>query len=220
MNNILFEETYLNMVNNDSKQDRLAYLKDFYNNKETIEKNDIIELFNIAFMDEFLAEFNYFASWNLSQTEGKNDFDPEFKQHETEEHDHRYEITERLRELGAPIPSKLIQEFFTNNSNGENWKQELMTSSKDILLNRYNEELGAIEFYGLFFKTLRRLPEDERDTTSEMVVKKLKADEEEHAKDLKDLLIENGILTNDLAVKEEPQEETDETESKSVSDNE
>ena len=208
------------MVNNDSKQDRLAYLKDFYNNKETIEKNDIIELFNIAFMDEFLAEFNYFASWNLSQTEGKNDFDPEFKQHETEEHDHRYEITERLRELGAPIPSKLIQEFFTNNSNGENWKQELMTSSKDILLNRYNEELGAIEFYGLFFKTLRRLPEDERDTTSEMVVKKLKADEEEHAKDLKDLLIENGILTNDLAVKEEPQEETDETESKSVSDNE
>ena len=220
MNNILFEETYLNMVNNDNKQDRLAYLKDFYNNKETIEKNDIIELFNIAFMDEFLAEFNYFASWNLSQTEGKNDFDPEFKQHETEERDHRYEITERLRELGAPVPSKLIQEFFTNNSNGENWKQELMTSSKDILLNRYNEELGAIEFYGLFFKTLRRLPEDERDTTSEMVVKKLKADEEEHAKDLKDLLIENGILTNDLAVKEEPQEETDETESKPVSDNE
>ena len=109
------------------------------------------------------------------------------------------------------------------NSNGENWKQELMTSSKDILLNRYNEELGAIEFYGLFFKTLRRLPEDERDTTSEMVVKKLKADEEEHAKDLKDLLVENGILTNDVAPKAEEQEEKpaeETTEEAPVSENE
>ena len=196
-NSMLFEEAYVNMLQ-EEKGNRLDYLKKFYTDKNDITKEDIIDLFNIAFIDEFLAEYNYFASWNLSVTEGKNDFDPEFKQHEGEERDHRYQITERLREMGAQVPTKLIQEYFTLNSNGEDWKQELSQTSKDILLNRYNEELGAIEFYALFFKTLRRLRDDVRDTTSEMLVKKLKADEETHAKDLKDLLIENGVLTPDL----------------------
>lgn len=195
---MIFEEAYASMLQ-EEKEDRLTYLKNFYNSKDQITQQDIIDLFNIAYMDEWLAEYNYFASWNLSQTEGKNDFDPEFKQHEGEERDHRYQIVERIKQLRGQAPTKLLQEFFTMNSNGENWKQELMVGSKDILLNRYNEELGAIEFYALFFKTLRRMSEDERDTTSEMLVKKLKADEEAHAKDLRDLLIENGILTNDLS---------------------
>ena len=149
----------------------------------------------------------------LSQTEGKNDFDPEFKQHEGEERDHRYQIVERIKQLRGKAPTKLLQEFFTLNSNGENWKQELMVGSMDILLNRYNEELGAIEFYALFFKTLRRMSDDERDTTSEMLVKKLKADEEAHAKDLRDLLIENGILTNDLTNNMPAEEENEENNS-------
>ena len=195
---MIFEEAYASMLQ-EEKEDRFTYLKNLYNSKETITQQDVIDLFNIAYIDEWLAEYNYFASWNLSQTEGKNDFDPEFKQHESEERDHRYQIVERIKQLRGQAPTKLLQEFFTLNSNGENWKQELMVGSNDILLNRYNEELGAIEFYALFFKTLRRMSEDERDTTSEMLVKKLKADEEAHAKDLRDLLIENGILTNDLS---------------------
>ena len=197
-NGMIFEEAYASMLQ-EEKEDRFTYLKNLYNSKETITQQDVIDLFNIAYIDEWLAEYNYFASWNLSQTEGKNDFDPEFKQHESEERDHRYQIVERIKQLRGQAPTKLLQEFFTLNSNGENWKQELMVGSNDILLNRYNEELGAIEFYALFFKTLRRMSEDERDTTSEMLVKKLKADEEAHAKDLRDLLIENGILTNDLS---------------------
>jgi len=212
----IIEETYLSMLNNETKENRLEFLKKFYIDKKDITKADIIDLFNIAFIDEFLAEFNYFASWNLSVTEGKADFDPEFKQHEGEERDHRYQITERLREMGAQVPTKLLQEFFTLNSNGEDWKQELSQNSNDILLNRYNEELGAIEFYALFFRILRRLRDDERDTTSEMLVKKLKADEETHAKDLKDLLIENGILTTDLtnnmSNEEDEEEATEEDE--------
>lgn len=206
---MIFEEAYVNMLK-EEKEDRLTYLENLYNSKETITQQDVIDLFNIAYIDEWLAEYNYFASWNLSQTEGKNDFDPEFKQHESEERDHRYQIVERIKQLRGQAPTKLLQEFFTLNSNGENWKQELMTSSFDILLNRYNEELGAIEFYALFFKTLRRMSDDERDTTSEMLVKKLKADEEEHAKDLRDLLIENGILTNDLTNNMPATEEDDE----------
>jgi len=208
-NGMIFEEAYVNMLK-EEKEDRLTYLENLYNSKETITQQDVIDLFNIAYIDEWLAEYNYFASWNLSQTEGKNDFDPEFKQHESEERDHRYQIVERIKQLRGQAPTKLLQEFFTLNSNGENWKQELMTSSFDILLNRYNEELGAIEFYALFFKTLRRMSDDERDTTSEMLVKKLKADEEEHAKDLRDLLIENGILTNDLTNNMPATEEDDE----------
>ena len=46
-----------------------------------------------------------------------------------------------------------------------------------------------------------------------MLVKKLKADEEAHAKDLRDLLIENGILTNDLTNNMPAEEENEENNS-------
>ena len=149
-------------------------------------------------MDEILAEFNYYSWYNLSESDGKSDYDPEFKQHEDEEREHRKEITNRLRELGAKVPRTMLIDFPSLNSAGTEWKQEQMTSSNDILLHRWNEELGAIKFYGLIFSVLKKLPLEERDTTTEMLIKHLKADEEEHAKDLKDLLVEHGILTNSL----------------------
>ena len=202
MNNENFNKAYLEVLNNNQSEyqeetdNRLEYLISKYSDLEVITKQDVIDLLNIALIDEFLAEFNYYASYNLSKTDGKADFDPEFQQHEDEERSHRKDITNRLRELGASVPTIKLQEFPRSNSNGENWKQAATDISNDLLLDRYNEELGAIKFYGLIFSVLKKLPLEERDTTTEMLIKHLKADEEEHAKDLKDLLIEHGVLQN------------------------
>lgn len=193
-------KAYLEVLNGEGEKpkSRLDELIAKYSALETPSKSDIIELLNIALMDEFLAEFNYYSSYNLSESDGKSDYDPEFKQHEDEEREHRKEITNRLRELGAKVPRTMLIDFPSLNSAGTEWKQEQMTSSNDILLHRWNEELGAIKFYGLIFSVLKKLPLEERDTTTEMLIKHLKADEEEHAKDLKDLLVEHGVLTNSL----------------------
>lgn len=202
-----FNEAYLNTLNDQTpKKDRLEILIDAYKNKQNLSKEDIIELLHIAIIDEWLAEFNYFASYNLSKTSGKSDFDPEFEQHEEEERDHRKKITNRLRELGCKVPKNLIQDFFNINSVGLRWKQAMTNSSNDLLLDRYNEELNAIKFYGLIFSVLKRLPLEERDTTTEMLIKQIKADEETHAKDLKDLLVEHGILSSSLTEKGEEKE--------------
>ena len=200
MNNEDLNKAYLEVLNGEGEKpkSRLDELIAKYSALETPSKSDIIELLNIALMDEFLAEFNYYASYNLSKTDGKADYDPEFQQHEDEERGHRKDITNRLRELGADVPKMMLQDFLILNSAGADWRQANTECSNDLLLNRYNEELGAIKFYGLIFSVLKKLPLEERDTTTEMLIKKIKADEEEHAKDLKDLLIEHKILTTSL----------------------
>ena len=170
-------KAYLEVLNGEGEKpkSRLDELIAKYSALETPSKSDIIELLNIALMDEFLAEFNYYSSYNLSESDGKSDYDPEFKQHEDEEREHRKEITNRLRELGAKVPRTMLIDFPSLNSAGTEWKQEQMTSSNDILLHRWNEELGAIKFYGLIFSVLKKLPLEERDTTTEMLIKHLKA---------------------------------------------
>lgn len=191
-----FNEAYLTSLNDQTpKKDRLDLLIDTYKNKQDLNKQDLIELLNIGIIDEWLAEFNYFASYNLSKTEGKSDFDPEFQQHEDEEREHRKMLVNRLRELNEPVPMKLLSDFQKLNSNGEKWSQELNFDSGKILLNRYNEELNAIKYYDLVLFVIHKLKESgEFDSTTQQIIKKIKADEETHAKDLHDLLVEHNLI--------------------------
>jgi ferritin-like protein len=210
--NTNFNNAYLKVLNPSEGGVGLDALINKYSSIETATKEDVINLLNIALVDEYLAEFNYYASYNLSKTDGKSDYDPEFKQHEEEERDHRYQITERLRELGVTVPSVKFENFININSNGTMWKQESASTSNDILLNRYNEELNAVKFYGMVFSVLRKLPNEVRDTTTEMLIKKIKADEETHVKDLKDLLIEHDILKSSLTQMTDNSQAEDENE--------
>lgn len=190
-----FNKAYLDSLNSNDAENRLEGLISEYENKEDVTKTDLIELLKIAIVDEMLAEYNYFASYNLSKTSGKSDFDPEFEQHEDEERDHRKMLVNRLRELDVEVPTILLSDFFNYNSNGVSWKQELSSDSSKILLNRYNEELNAIKYYDLILKVIHNLKKQgEFDSTTQQIIKKIKADEETHAKDLKDLLIEHNIL--------------------------
>jgi bacterioferritin len=193
-----FNEAYLNTLNDQTpKKDRLEILIDTYKNKQNLSKEDIIELLHIGIIDEWLAEFNYFASYNLSKTDGKSDFDPEFEQHENEEREHRKMLVNRLRELNTPVPIKLLSDFQKLNSNGNKWTQELNSDSNKILLNRYNEELNAIKYYDLILYVIQKLKETgDFDSTTQQIIKKIKADEETHAKDLRDLLVEHGVLND------------------------
>lgn len=194
-NSLNYNNAYLQVLKSDEESaSALETLIQKYSAIEKPTKEDVINLLNISLVDEFLAEFNYYASYNLTETDGKSDYDPEFKQHEEEEREHRYLITNRLRELGVKVPTPQLINFHNENSNGTSWKQENSTGSNDILLNRYNEEINAVKFYGMIFSVLKKFPDEERDTSTEMLIKKIKADEETHVKDLKDLLVEHGVF--------------------------
>lgn len=205
-------KAYLSVLDNGKNEDnRLEYLISMYSNKEDLSHQDLIDLLNISLIDEWLAEFNYFASYNLSKTDGKADFDPEFQQHEDEEREHRKMIVDRLRELDSPVPITPLLDFQKLNSNGMKWAQEFNTESAKILLNRYNEELDAIKFYDLILNVIHRLKETgEFDSTTHQIIKKIKADEETHAKDLRDLLVERNLLETSEDVKVTSDEDEDE----------
>ena len=161
-----------------------------FEQREFVSQNDINELLQIAIMDEQLAELNYLISYSNSKTAGKADYDPEFQQHEKDEYDHKHDLIERLRTLDAPRLCHAIQEFPLANSNGNKWVQETSSDSFDILNHRYQEELEAIEFYDLVLRIINRVKEQtgHEDSTTKQLIKKIKADEEEHARDLKELI--------------------------------
>lgn len=165
-------------------------LKSKFLEKEFISQNDINELLQIAIVDEQLAEFNYMISYSNSKTEGKADYDPQFQQHEKEEAEHKHALIERLRTLDAPRLYTVWKEYPIVNSNGTDWKQETSFDSFEILQNRYQEEMGAIAFYDLVLQIIERVKTEtgHYDSTTKQLIKKIKADEEEHARDLKELI--------------------------------
>ena len=188
-----FTDVYLDTVNPPTRFEELKKrFTEVPSDPEQI-RRDIIEMLTISYVDEWLAEFNYFASYNLSKTEGKVDYDPEFQQHEKEEYDHRHDLVNRLRELGAPVPTIPLDQFIYVNSRGTNWKQEFSDISNEQLKNRFVEENEAIEWYTLCVEYTRHTD----DHTTYTLFKKIKADEEQHRLDLSDLGVQSGIFKKD-----------------------
>ncbi len=109
-----------------------------------ISEEGLVRLLNVAVNDEFLAAYNYLASYTLSKTEGKSDFDPEFEQHEKDELEHAHMIINRLREMGKPVLVTPWRDIAECGANGKGWLQEEDGESTAILLRRYQEELDAI----------------------------------------------------------------------------
>ena len=179
-------------------------LKAKYLDKEILTQQDINELLQIAIIDEQLAQFNYLISYSISKTAGKADFDPEFRAHEEEERNHKHDLIERLRTLNAPRLYDAIQNFPLINSTGRMWKQETSTTSIDILRNRLNEEYGAIEFYSFILQVIDLVKSQSGvdDSTTKQLIKKIKADEQEHARDLKELLdqFDNSVQTVEVSL--------------------
>ncbi len=178
----------------------LNSLKALYEKKDSIAKGDIVYLFEVAINDEMLATYNYLASYMRSVTEGKADFDPEFKAHEKEECEHLHLLLDRLHEI-EPNDVLITKwcDIMTMNAAGKKWRQEFSQNSAEIISNRYKEELNAIDFYSFFLSILERQVDD-KDTTTIELIKKIKADEETHAKDLRDLITEHGINFNNSVV--------------------
>ena len=187
-----FTKLYLEQLNID-KSSRLNFLKEQFSNIE-ITKQHIVELLQIAIIDEWLAEFNYFRSYHLSQSDGKADFDPEFKQHEEDECQHRHELADRIRQLDARISVLSIMQLIPQNSDGQNWKEQTTSNSAKLLLNRLEEQKKAVQFYSFFLSVIDKMKE--KDTTTYKLIRDIKSDEEQHVKDLKDLAIERELLPN------------------------
>ena len=189
----IFEDAYiidLSVCNN--RFDNLCniYTLDNIDDTNSDLNTKIKDLLVIAIIDEQLAELNYLISYNLSRSEGKSDFDPEFEQHENDEREHKYKLIERLRELDSDIIFTAIEKWQELNSRGTDWKQETLVDSGEILKNRLKEEEEAVEFYTLATNFLRATS----DTTTYTLFKQIKEDEEEHVKDLRDLAREYDLI--------------------------
>lgn len=189
MDNI-FEVAYLSDLSGEQPVSRFDKIKEMIADESIDEERKIVELLCISIVDEQLAELNYLQSYNLTKTEGKTDFDPEFQKHEEEERQHKYDFINRLRELDSPIIFMPIDQWIYVNSCGTEWKQEMSSQSSDIIKNRLEEEKHAVEFYGLCVDFLR----GKTDSTTYTLFKKVKEDEEEHIKDLRDLARDHGFL--------------------------
>ncbi len=185
----IFSKAYVDMIS-PAKGGVDEFIKK-YDAKEQITRADIVDLLAVAAIDEWLAVFNYYASEAHTKTNGKQDFDPEFTAHAKEELEHFEKINNRIREL-SQVPLQIpMQSYFSANSSGLEWKQELNSNdSVEILRRRLEEERGAIKFYAMLIRALKKLEEEtgEYDSTTETLVKSIKADEEEHEKDLRELL--------------------------------
>lgn len=138
----------------------------------------------MAICSEITAMYSYWYSYMSSVTNGKADFDPEFKQHMEEEWEHAEQFAERLRELGCYNPIPLFSEF--TECGPFNFIQEGGNNSIDMLKNRLTEEQQAVEFYNVCVNFFR----ETEDSTTLQLFKKVKATEEEHIKDLRDLLMQ------------------------------
>lgn len=189
MDNI-FEVAYLSDLGGEQPVSRWDKVQELIADESIDEERKIVELLCISIVDEQLAELNYLQSYNLTKTEGKTDFDPEFQKHEEEERQHKYDFINRLRELDSPIIFMPLDQWIYMNSRGTEWKQEKSLQSSKIIKNRLNEEKQAVEFYGLCVDYLRGTS----DSTTYTLFKKIKEDEEEHIKDLRDLARDHGFI--------------------------
>jgi bacterioferritin len=196
MSNNIFANAYFNILNENAN--RYSTLVKEFNEKPEITEADIFYLLNVACCDEILAAFNYKISYNLSKTEGKSDFDPEFEQHEDEENDHADKLIERIREMNFEPLLTPWCEYLNVNSVGTDWKQETSNDSILILKNRFKEELEAVRFYKFVLNTVHRLKK--RDSSTEMLIKHIIADEEKHVKDLRDLLVQYKVDISKIEV--------------------
>lgn len=185
-----FGTAYLADIN---PQSRLDILKETFNEeaKNSEEFPELVKkLLQISVIDEQLAELNYLYSYSLEKTEGKTDFDPEFQKHEEEERAHKYDLINRLRELDSNqifAPMDMWKEL---NSAGYEWVQEFSENSEEVIKHRLAEEEHAVEFYALCVEFTRGTD----DTTTYTLFKKIKEDEEEHVKDLRDLARDHGFI--------------------------
>lgn len=185
-----------------------------------VTKDTIVELLSIAVNDEILAAFNYFISYFKAMSEGRSDFTPEFDAHKSEEIGHAEDLIERLKEMDVQILTTPLCSMTKLTAAGDLWKQEDSVNSFEIIKNRYDEEVNAIKFYSFILKCIHEMKKDgEFDSTTERLIKKIKADEEEHEKDLRELMREYDVQfdeaktpVDDDSLNDEDDENTDENE--------
>lgn len=192
---VIFENAYLVDIGcaDPAQQTRFEEIQQLLINNPVGSENEkeiVKQLLMISIVDEQLAELNYLQSYNLTKTTGKTDFDPEFEKHEEEEREHKYDFIERLRELDSAMIFMPIDQWIHLNSRGVEWQQEMSNNSSEIIKHRLEEEKQAVEFYGLCVDYLR----GSTDSTTYTLFKKVKEDEEEHIKDLRDLARDHGFI--------------------------
>lgn len=137
----------------------------------------IICLLKKALSDEICSAYQYWASEHNSRGIGKNDVDPQFKQHSYEEWNHVEMLIERIKQLGG-FPQENLQKVFKDCQSAA--ADGVLTHDVCPILDTIIlAEKDAIELYKQIIMATKKI-----DPTTHQIAKKILADEEKHLYDL------------------------------------
>ncbi len=137
-----------------------------------------IEILNEALATEIVCVLRYMHHYFMATGVHGKAVSEEFKEHADEEREHADEIAERIQQLGGKPdynPKTLLQRSVSHYVEGETLadmiKEDLI--AERVVIDVYQR---MIEYFG------------EKDPTTRRLIEHIKAEEEEHASDLSDLL--------------------------------
>lgn len=142
------------------------------------DKERTIEILNEALATEIVCVLRYMHHYFMATGVHGKTVSSEFKEHADEEREHADEIAERIQQLGGKPdynPKTLLERSVSHYVEGETLadmiKEDLI--AERVVIDVYQR---MIEYFG------------EKDPTTRRMIEHIKAQEEEHASDLADLM--------------------------------
>ncbi len=144
------------------------------------EKNEVINLFNKALADEWLAHFQYWLGAKVVKGNLASKAVLELMEHAREEYEHAGMLADRIIELGGQ-PLMYPEEWLKESGCG--YEAPTDSAIKVILDQNIKGEQCAIKAYNNILEVIGA-----KDPTSKDMITKILNDEIKHEKDLKELL--------------------------------
>lgn len=141
---------------------------------------ELVNLMNAALADEWIAYYQYWISYQLVYGVNAPNAKDEFLEHAQEEYEHANMLAFRITQLnGVPV---LYPTQFNDIANNK-VKTLGEFSSKSLLTDNLNSENDAVEVYKKMLTYI-----GDKDPVTEDIIRGILADEEEHVKDLSNLI--------------------------------
>ena len=148
--------------------------------------DELIELLNKAFADEWLAYYQYWIGAKIAEGIMRPDVQKEMEEHAGEELEHAGKLADRIISLGG-VPILEPKDWYSLTNYG--YDVPLDSDTRRLLEQNIKAERGAIEVYKRLFDLTKS-----KDVVTAHIVRHIMEDEIEHEQDLEDLAIDIGYV--------------------------
>lgn len=145
-----------------------------------MDTNELIELLNKAFADEWLAYYQYWVGAKVVKGPMSGQVASELEEHAGEELEHAEMLTERIIQLGG-LPILKPEDWYQMTNCGYETPEDPQASA--ILKQNIEGEQCAIDVYKELLETVK-----DKDPITYMMVLEILGDEVEHEEDLQTIL--------------------------------